>query len=393
MKKVLKKVILFMCLVSMILPSTFRPTQVHASNVRVFDYEAQQHISDLTLSWKAQKGISYYRIYRVKTTKYYASGKIPKQKEYKRIAKVSKGKTEYVDKKVKRGEMYSYIIKGYKKTKGRDKLVCTTFKKGVMPFSAAGVVTPNVENLGYGEEYDNTINKLYIYINYDCGMQPTGYIVYRKKEGEKSYKKIKLKKLNGNEFVDETVEPGNVYRYKAKSYIKVGDKKYYSKKSSALTLSATNSSGGYQVKLLNNETDISTMTFRVTSKEYNADLIIKSGSAMYTYQESKESEKIECYIRVKKYSFDNKNWIEIPKKGITLKAKDTIYLQGDLYKGKYESDEPITINYDISSPYISYVILGDSESSIVTYKGSRSGYTEAEFDFVKGSGYAYQEWD
>ncbi|MDK2808764.1 MAG: beta-glucosidase [Clostridiales bacterium] len=60
------------------------------------------------LSWKKEKDISGYLVYRYDAAK----------KTYVRVAKVSKNKTSFVDKKVKANKTYQYKVKTYKKVDG-----------------------------------------------------------------------------------------------------------------------------------------------------------------------------------------------------------------------------------------------------------------------------------
>jgi hypothetical protein len=377
----------------MVIPTTLDLSKVQAAEVKVFQYDVTPNLKSITLSWKKQSNVSYYKILRVNSTKYYSTGSSPRKKEYKEIATVSENTTEYVDKTVKKSTRYCYIINGYKKKDGKDKLLCTTYPDDTFYCYTSGLAKPEFSYSNFIEDYSFTLNKIFFSVNQGGGMKPTGYIIYRKKVGEKKYKKVKLKKLAEGEYVDKKVAAGSYYKYKVKSYLKIGTKTYYSKMSAAFTGNTIRYVGKYKVKMMTQKgIDTSTLSFKVVSKnKYNGSTRFLSGGAFYFYQSSKTTEKKRYDFKLTKYSFDNKTWKKIPKKGVLLKVKQKIYLQGTLYEDSLT--EPATINFEESKPYKSYLSFGDSDfGDAIEYKNSKY-YAEAIFDFVKGKGEAHQEGD
>ena len=74
----------------------------------VSKYKAIERLLPAT-EWKKVKGINGYIIFRRTGTG-----------RYKQIAKLSSGKKSYIDKTVKRGRKYKYIIVSYKKIPGSN---------------------------------------------------------------------------------------------------------------------------------------------------------------------------------------------------------------------------------------------------------------------------------
>lgn len=388
MKKFFKRITISICVLALIMSNARNLLEIQASSVKLFSYSAIQNLKSITLKWEKQENVSYYKIFRINSTKDYYLGITPKEKQYKEIAKVSQDKTQYVDKKVKKVNKYCYIIKGYEKKNGKDKLICSTFADYIYLCYTPGLDRPSFGPSSFIENYSFPLSKICFSVNPGDGMKPTGYIIYRKKVGKKSYKRVKLKKLAKGEYLDKKVAPGSFYKYKVKSYLRIGKKKYYSKMSSVLTLDTIRHIGKYNVKLLTpKKINTSTLSFKVTSKnKYNGNARFLPSYAGYYYQSSKKSNEIRYDLKLDKYSFDNKIWKKISKKGIVLKAKHTIYLQGTLYKDNLT--KPTTIKFEEEKPYTSYIGFGDS----LKYKDSKY-YTEAAFDFVKGTGEAHQEGD
>lgn len=378
-----------MCIVSMMVSSVFLPMEVQASKKQLFEVNAEKSLSDITLKWEKQDGVSYYKVYRANYTNYITYGMSPREEEYKEISKLSNDKTEYVDKNVKKGIKYSYYIKGFEETNEEDKIVCTSFVDWDPLIVSAGLDTPEIRGAGYSKKK----NRLKILIDSGYGLQPTGVDVYRKEVGKKNYKRIKVKKAGKNKVADEKAKRGKVYKYKVKTYIKIGEKKYYSKRSNILTSDTTNYGGRYKVKLLNNKgTATSTISFKVKSNnKYNANTFFNPGGALYFHRNSKKENQGRYDIKFTKYSLDNKTWKKIPKKGIVLKAKKTVYLQCEVYEDNLK--DLAIINFGDGKPYESYIFFGESEfGDAIEYKNSKF-YAEGTFDFVTGKGNAHQEGD
>jgi hypothetical protein len=382
MRKFLQKTMILGCVAALAISViSLNPISVSAAtkNVTRFNYSTKSDINKITLKWKKQKGVSYYKVYRAKSGK--DVYKEPKKSAYKKIAKIKT--TKIIDKKVKKDVIYSYKIKGYKKQKGKDKLICSSYYDGVYSTGATGLVKPEIFNGGYGENYSNSPKELHIYAYAYTGIEPEGYILYRKAVGEKKYKKVT--KVKGNEMTDDTVKAGETYYYKVKSYSKKGGKTYYSKKSKSIKISAVNLTAKCKVEALSQASvNKNTVSFMLESNDkYNGDMVIKTGNATYIYQDKKGSDEIEYTFTLTKYSLDNKVWYDIPKKGIVLKANQKIYLEGTLSNGEIiRGDKKVSdIFFGGTTSYESE--LHFESTRVIEYKGSGIA-GEIIFDFITG---------
>ncbi len=283
-------------------------------------------MKSIKLKWK-KKNVSYYNVYRV-----YLKGKTENTimplpfASYKKVAKVSGKKTSWTDKKVKAGQFYAYVIRGYKKG---GKLACDSYMEGVIDYDCAGLVKPAAGNLGTGESYDNTTSRLYINVYRGLvGVKPSGAAVYRKTGPKGKFKKISPKKLKRNSemdfsFRDTTVKPGKVYYYKAKTWVKKNGKKKYSAYSNTVRIPATNATGRFTVKAISPSGTTGSFDVLVTSShQYNGSTVFYPGK-IWNYVADKKG-----YIaKLTQYSSDGKTWTQIPSGGITLAAKQQVYLR------------------------------------------------------------------
>ena len=394
MEKILKQIMVLVCIVSMLMPFSTQPNQVSASSVKRFKCETKPGFNSITFKWEVQKGVSYYNIYRRNNTRNDYLAITPKEKDYKKIATITSDKLKYVDKKVKRGVKYAYIIKGFRERKGKDLLVCTTLQIGETLTYVAGLDKPVLKGSG-SKKYKGRLKYNCFSVSSEYGMEPTGYVIYRKKVGETDYKKIKLKKVSKRKFVDTKTEPGSIYKYKVKTYIKRGKKKYYSKLSSSLELGTSRYVASYKAKLLNKPgIKTSVLAFQVTGKSaYNGTAIFYPKECAYFYQETENTEHTVHMLKLKEYSFDNQIWKTIPKKGIAFKGKETIYLRGDLYEE--DTKESTYIFWGEDKPYESSISFnyGDGDIAIQYRYRAYNYYTEANLDFISGTGRAHQEGD
>lgn len=386
----MKKIISFICIVTLLISSIVMPANVKASKIDVFEVTAKPDINKITLRWENQEDVSYYKVYRVIQRYHYMS---EKKKDYKCIATLTNDKTEYVDKDVKRRKRYCYFIRGYKENGEKDKIICTSYLDWDPLSAVPGLDKPVIRGAGYSKKNKTFKFRIVQETIERIGMEPTGYDVYRKEVGKKQYKKIKVKKLGKHKLADENAQRGKIYKYKVKSYLIVGKKKYYSKMSDVVTLDNTNYVGKFKVKLLyekNKET--STLIFRLKSNnKYNANTRFFQGEGVYLHQLTESDTEGRYHVKLVQYSLDNKTWKNMPKKGVVLKAKETIYLKTDIYDE--ESKNRLSVRFGENMPYESYMLLnGNDVSDPVEYKNSKY-YTETSYDFVTGYGRSHQEGD
>ena len=127
-KKLLVLILAVVTAVSMVLVIPAESVSAAGSSkVKTLKYSMKPAMGSITLKWKKQN-VSYYLIYRTgfNVKESWQIEPVPMSK-YKRVKKVSGKKTSWKDKRVKNGQYYSYVIRGYKKSKGKTVLVYDTF--------------------------------------------------------------------------------------------------------------------------------------------------------------------------------------------------------------------------------------------------------------------------
>lgn len=244
------RIVITTFIVIALLTSAWADNNVYAASgsnqkkVSDISYTIKSGISSLTVKWKNKTGVRKWVIYRGDVTKYVDSGfekKVPLSK-YKKIATLKGSKITYKDKKVKRHHYYAYIIRGYKRVKGKYVKAYDSYLDGVTDFSCPGLAKPELLNGGNGEFYSNSGSKIYLYVQQITGMKPDGAVFYRKGPGESKYKRVKLKAVEkmgfSGVFLDKNVKPGKTYRYYVKVWRKSGKKKYYSRASAKIKVTA-----------------------------------------------------------------------------------------------------------------------------------------------------------
>ena len=365
-----------------------------APKVKTLKYKIKPSMKSLKVSWKKQKKVSYYLIYRTeyKVKSYYDIEPVPMSK-FKKVKKVSGKKTSWTDKKVKKGIYYNYVIKGYKKSKGKTKLVCNSFKPTATYYDSPGLARPELFDGGNGENYSNSKDKLYLYVQRDKGVSPDGVEIWRKAAGASKYKKIKAKKMDkgrfkdGASFRDSSVKPGRTYYYKVRTWAKKNGKKKYSPYSNVFCMQAVNNTGKYTARAMTAVGMVKEFSVRLTSDKYNGNLILKGGAGedgpvyeaangKYTYGEKK--------LSLVSWSRDNKTWYGIPSTGLNVKAGQTVYLKFRFVSGSswFLAGAGETSFIDFCCCNVSYIgtnSFGWSSITIDLSDGTASAYPNADF--------------
>lgn len=395
MKKALKKSIAILCAIAIVTTmfTLAKPMKTEAKVKPIKNFKLKPGVKSMKLTWKKNKKVSYYKIYRykIKRSEDIEYLDLIEKKKYKKIA-TTKNKKSYNDKKVKRNKWYAYYINGYKKRKGKDKLIYSTYENKLDPYEYVGLDKPELYNAGCGESNENTINKLYLVAMFDFGATPQKVMVYRKANGEKKYKKIATYKVKKNayqlEFVDKTVTPGKTYSYKVRSYRKYKKKKYYSKYSQVERISALNLVGKYKVDCLTPAGEVDTFRFKMTGKDkYNGDLTVMPANKdyyySYTYTEAKNKPfwSYDCHIN--SYSTDGVTWKAIPQKGVILKGTNSLFFEAKLNIPFNVTTIPKVYFGGDSGCYESYIY----SDYLFKYYGSGMwlNYAAGNIDFLKKS--------
>ncbi len=374
---------------AMVLPAT---DAFAAGKVKTINYKMVPYMSAIKVKWKKQN-VSYYLIYRTefKVKSVYEIEPVP-MSAYKRVKKLSGSKAAWTDRNVKKNRYYDYVIRGYRKAKGRDKLVCTSYRKGVTNYQCPGLQRPDLINGGYGENYSNSKSRLYLYVQRTDGVTPTGAVIYRKAEGDSGYKKIKVSKAEkgsfkyGKTYADSSVTPGQTYYYKARTYVKTKKGNRYSSYSKAVKLSAVNFTGTYTVRAMTEPGTVEDFTIHMVSDEDNGVLTMEGGSGyegpVYMTKTGSEDYGAQS-ISLEAYSDDGTTWMEIPPDGLIIKAGQAVWLR---------------FRFSSGSGYFS---AGSGEYSDIdfmyektSYAGSAGfGTTETVIKLKEGTATAFPDYD
>ena len=400
-------VLMAVALIAGVLPGDlFRADASFAASksVKHFSVYMKPAMKSMKVTWKKPKKtkVSFYKIYRVEVKgDWYMDDKpIPALSDYKKIAKVSGKKKSYTDKKVKSGKTYAYVVQGYKKKGKKAKLVCTTYSSDDMTYETAGLAKPDLINGGYGEFHSNDLHNLYIYVNLYNGVKPSGVQVYRKSASDPQYRKMNLKTPEGkklkalDDIHDNTVKPGEVYTYKARTWKKVGKKTYYSSYSDEFTLAAVHMHGKYTVETLTAPGDTSEIRFKITSDKYNGVTTFRQVTMedyeddgyydnYYYYKKDGKTGEYPPLAGKSMYSKDGVTWTLIPKNGVDIKAGESICLSVGLYGGPHY--------FAGNTGTASVLFLQGGEGAV--YHGSGNGATNLEVDFIEGTARAFVDFD
>lgn len=325
----------------------------------VTDFEVSINVPDsgeTILSWDKQSSVSKYYIYRA-VNKDLNVGKL------KKIAEVSGTKRTYSDSTVKANTDYTYVVKAYKVTGKKKKLISTatqTVYVGVLSVSSypGDDMQWNVGTTlqGYFESYGD--------------MQPAGMEIYRK-EDKGSYKKIiTINSFREDAdgyiagFLDMGINAGTTYKYKARVYWIEGGEKKYSTFSKARSVTAVNTEPVIHTRLQSEDAEhVSQLVVCVENAAWNnGKIYIRTNGYSdidgetfdgYLTGNDDESDFSNIYVTLKEYSYDNKNWKKYEAgKAIVLKHNKSVYL-------KFESAD----NVQLDTSGGAFYFMADYESS------------------------------
>ena len=360
------------------------PTKVNASSYMKLNATAISK-TQVKLSWK-KKSVSSYKIYRATVNKNDSCGK------FKKIATLSKSKVSYTN-KVSYKQQYCYRIYGYKN--GKQVYHGEEYVYSAVPAS-------NWDEYQY---CDAKISPTAIPLewNYDNGLKPNGYEIYRSEDG-KTYKKIKTLK-NVTKYTDKTVKAKNTYYYKVRAYRTISGKKVYGAYSERVKHSAVNKEGIYSFDLLPGDVASSSaisgssviapilaspasIYMVVTSHAMNGDLKLDSEilwDANFTFKVEDGTERTESsFTNATSYLYKLKGnaWQEVEdKKSVTIKPGETFYIRFDLEQGNMAQNIASASDVTLDSCYggityngfeaLTYFTLPEDKTFTVGIDGER----------------------
>lgn len=270
----------------------------------------------IKLHWKPQQKVDGYIIYRSQVIK------DEKKTARKKLATLSSETTSFVD-KVKYQKRYCYEMVAFTK-KGKIKTAkfkdyCYTYA-GVAKvlwdeyLSSDAVTTPKSIHLLYGGDSE--------------GLFPEKYEIYRS-ETNSNYKKIATVKAKENywasQYIDKKVTSGVSYYYKVRGVKSAGGKKIYGKYSTPILLSAVNSVGTFQMKVMTPNTETTTsLDLMLTSDIGNAVLQLDEKYAWdASFWNNTQNIQLDKYL----YSLDGQNWKPFTDGPLVVKPGETFYLR------------------------------------------------------------------
>ena len=143
-----------------------------------------------------------------------------------------------------------------------------------------------------------------------------------------------------------------------------------------------------------------TFAIQVTSGAFNGVTTFDSQFwAKYTVQKDKQNKAnvFSAYlIGYQKQEDGDGQWQDIPKKGVRIKAGESILLKYKLtaFEGYDENADPDTeVFFGGSDAVISELFMDQTESGGATYHGSGNGTTIMTLNLVSGKGKAYCDYD
>lgn len=367
MKKIICLFVTAVMTITIILGTATDTGMAASKTPKKLSISLKSNMTSITVKWKKKKNIKKYVIYRTDVTKDVLDQEknyTYSMSQYKKIGTVSGKKKTFIDRKAKKDHYYAYVVKAYKKVKGKNKLAYTSYKREDYDYSCRGLAVPDLLNGGDGENYTNSTKSIYLYHQSYTGVEPTSVILYRKAQGESKYKKIKfttvekIRNLAGT-IKDTSVSPGKTYYYIIKTTKKYKGKKYYSKSSKAIRIPVVNVRGKFNVSAIPVSGNPNEIIVKFTSDRFNGTL---------TLSQSKWSGGTDKDIRAIEYSYDNSTWKSMTGSNAVLEPNKTIYIKfsGDniserqeLYFDEEWEGSFVSVSYDspVFRPYILNVNL------------------------------------
>ena len=356
-------------------------------------------IDSINIKWKKQDDVQFFEVYRVDIT-VTEEGYYPAFDDYEKIATVPGDEKSCEDTDVETGRTYGYAVSGFYRSFGHTKQVCTSYIEDDVTYEVAGLAKPVLLNNGEGENYENSKDEIHLYLGAYSGIEPEGVELYREGSKDDDFAQIDCQLENGCEIQDDSVVPLETYTYKARTFVEEKGQKTYSPYSDEVTIRAVNLIADYDVDVIESAKD--TFAIKVTSGKFNGPTAFNTEMpAQYFVQKTKK--RTECTFAAtligcsKSSGGDKIQWEDVPKKGVKIKAGESIYLQYKLSAWEGYCDEGTDQHADIyfggSDAYESIIVMDGIDSGGVEYVGSGYGDTVMNLDLVTGEGDAYCNFD
>ena len=285
------------------------PGGVRAANMKIKGKLVNQ--TSYKITWSGTKEYRYWRIRRAIIKK---NGE---QSPYKTIKVLKRANRSFTIKKLKKDRQYVFEITGGIKKKGKYKPLMYDYFWNVY----TGLSRAEWQDYASSDApCSPTYIDLWGYCQSD-GLPVKGFQIYRRKKGEKKFKKIATINKKGFPYRDKKVEKGVTYQYRIRTYGTYKKKRIYSPYSSVLTRSAINQNGKFLSEKISCTKD--ELVVKLESVPYNAALTLRADSLCFP---GEEDEGIALVI--KGYSYDNKTWKILSQEGkLILPAGKTVYLR------------------------------------------------------------------
>ncbi len=290
------------------------------------------------ISWK-KKDVDKYALYQV-----FGGGE-----KIKKLAVFSGKKSEYVL-HTKKNREYQLQIRGWKYKKGTKKVVRSYFGQ---PYFYSGVPQVGFGDYEWAEGYVSTKKIVLRFSEYENGLAPDGYQMFRRDYEKKKFKRIavipqKADWKNGRfpgevSFTDKNVKAHKAYVYKVRAYKKISGRTCYGPFSEKIYKSAVRLSGAYHIL---GEPEGDAPVLHVTGYASNGVLEFNPSWFLGNNYISKKDRDF-CY-QVNGISADGKTWMTkktVKKtKKISIQGKEGFFLR--LEKTRCESDEDDEDDWD-----------------------------------------------
>ncbi|MCR5793032.1 MAG: hypothetical protein K6G65_07670 [Lachnospiraceae bacterium] len=297
-----------------------------------------------TISWKKKK-VDEYVIYKIK------AGKKPKK-----VAKIPGKRTSYTV-KTSKDKNYGFKIEGRKYKKGTKKLIYHCVGEAYF-YSGVTTLEWNRSMVSEPKYFEKSTEMIRMSLmDYNTGMKPDGYVIYRKVSGEETFEKYKTIKKNKKGKLKYTWEDNNVqahqtYVYMAQSYKKIGKKYYYGVCCDGYTCSAVRKSAKFSIT---GEAEGKEPILKLKGVKDNGKTILDG--AFFNIGYFSKNNKKERYV-LKEISIDGTNWFTAEEVGdlekkLIIEGNESFWLKFNKEKNspEYSKYEGGTIEYD-GDPFV-----------------------------------------